>query len=350
MNFEDGVIHLQEFIRTRPMIIVGTGLSLSMGLPGMSQLLEHLEKRIPELSQGNTAIHEEWKSCLDLIHKYGFEEGLNQITICDELLELITNETADLVQIKDLQAFQSIPNLQLSDFPFAKLIKHLVDSLHPENQILNVITPNYDHLVEYACDLINVHCCTGFTGTYLLKFDPAQLKNDSYNLHPIPDHKGNKRFRKIPRVRLLKPHGSLYWQKVGNETYEAYHKIDSSKRVIITPGNTKFKSSLTDSIMNFHRELANDCILNANSILIIGYGFNDLHLQTVLQDKLRAGVSCLILTKELSSYARQLISSHRQIFALEECGYLKTKWYFNELEGIWDDPIWSLDQFVKRIL
>lgn len=350
MNFEDGLIHLQGFIRKRPMLIVGTGLSLSMGLPGMGQLLEHLERKIPELSNGNSSISEEWESCVKLIKELGFEEGLNEITICDELLELIVNETAELVHTKDLEAFRSIPNLQLSDFPFAKLLKHLIDSLPPDNQTLNVITPNYDHLVEYACDLINVDCCTGFKGTYLLKFDPANLRNDNYRIHPVPDRKGNIKFKKVPRVRLLKPHGSLHWQKVGEETYESFQKISGAKRVIITPGSTKFKSSLTDSIMNFHREMANNCIQNSNSLIIIGYGFNDVHLQTVLQERLRAGLECLILTKWLSPYARKLISTHKQIFALEEAEHLKTKWYFNQQEGIWDDPVWSLQQFVKRIL
>lgn len=350
MNFEDGVKQLQEFIRTRPIILVGTGLSISMGLPGMKELLQYLANRIPELCKDNVTLYSEWQSCMKLIDLHGFEEGLSQVTISDELLEIITNETAEFVQQHDLQIYKSIHELQLSDFPFAKLIKHFVDSLHPENQTLNIITPNYDHLVEYACDLINVRCCTGFTGTYLKKFDYEHLKNDSYSLNPIPGQRGNRRYRMIPRVRLLKPHGSLYWQKVGEETFETYQKIEGAKRVIITPGNTKFKNSLIDSVMNCHREMANNCIQKANSILIYGYGFNDLHLQTVLKEKLRLGVNCLIMSKCLSPYARQLISSYKQILALEEDGFMRTKWYYNGQEGIWDESIWSLNDFVKKIL
>lgn len=350
MNFEEGLVYIQDFIRKRPIIIVGTGLSLSMGLPGMKQLLEHLETRIPKLSNGNNAISTEWDSCLKVIKEFGFEEGLNKITICNELLELIIDETAQLVHLKDLEALHSIPKLQLSDYPFAKLLKHLIDSLPPENPTLNVITPNYDHLVEYACDLIEVKSCTGFKGTFILKFDQDHLKNDTYKLNPTVDHRGNVRYKKIPRVRLLKPHGSLYWQRINGDTYESFQKLDGAKRVIITPGSTKFKSSLTDSIMNFHREIANDCIQRSNSILIIGYGFNDVHLQTVLQERLKSGVDCLIITKWLSPTAKELINSYKQIIALEEADHLKTKWYFNQKEGTWDDPIWSLDQFVKRVL
>src|SRR4051812_35030107 len=110
MDLEEGLVYLQEFMRKKPTLLVGTGLSLSMGLPGMSQLLAHLEVRIPQLCDGNNAIYSEWLSCLELIHEHGFEEGLNKITICDELLEFIVNETADLVQIKDLEAHYSIPN------------------------------------------------------------------------------------------------------------------------------------------------------------------------------------------------------------------------------------------------
>jgi len=351
MNFEDGLIHIQEFMRKKPIIIVGTGLSLSMGLPGMWQLLEHLKVSIPRLCTTST-ISTEWERCIELIDKHGFEDGLNKLTICEELLDHIINETANLVHEKDIEAFYKIPQMQLSDYPFAKILKHLIHSLPPDNQTLNVITPNYDHLVEYACDLIGVESCSGFKGTHLLKFDYTHLKNETYRIHPFVDHTGKPRFQKIPRVRVLKPHGSLNWQKVEGNTYESFQKIKGSKRVIITPGSTKFKSSLTDSIMNSHRELANDVIQRANSILIIGYGFNDVHLQTVLQDRLRSGVDCLFMTKGLSATAKELITSHKQILAIEEdpTSHQRTKWYFNQQEGIWDDPIWDLRQFVKRIL
>lgn len=350
MNFEEGLIHLQDFIRKKPLIIVGTGLSLSMGLPGMRELLEHLKEKLPQLCQEDVSLSSEWSTCIELIEQFGFEEGLNKTTVSDGLLDHIIIETAEIVQRKDIEAYKLIPQMQLSDYPFAKLLKHLVDSLPPDSPTLNVITPNYDHLVEYACDLINVNCCTGFKGSHLSKFDLNHLKSDLYRAMPFPDRRSNVKYKKVPRVRLLKPHGSLNWQKINGETFETQQMIDGAKRVIITPGSTKFKTSLTDSIMNTHREMANECILNSNSILIIGYGFNDAHLQTVLEDKLKAGVECLILTKWLSPPAKQLINSHKQIIALEEVEHLKTKWHFNNQEGIWDDPIWSLDQFVKRII
>ncbi|MFJ9501893.1 SIR2 family protein [Brevibacillus centrosporus] len=350
MNFEEGLIHLQSFIRKKPLIIVGTGLSLAMGLPGMGELLQHLKIRIPLHCKKNPQLHSEWESCVRLIDEFGFEDGLNKITICDSLLEHIIDETASLVQLRDIEAYKRIPKMQVSDYPFAKLLKHLIDSLPPENKILNVITPNYDHLVEYACDLINVECCTGFKGNSIMTFDQTHLKNCNYRMHPFPDSKGRRTFIPIPQVRLLKPHGSLNWKRVNGSTYNVHQHIDGSSRVMITPGSTKFKSSLTDSVMNAHREVGNSCIQSANSILIIGYGFNDVHLQTVLRDQLKAGIDCLIITKWLSPTAMELINSYKQITALSEYGHLQTKWYFNQQEGMWDEPLWSLDHFVKRIL
>lgn len=349
MNFEEGLLHLQDFIRKKPTIIVGTGLSLSMRLPGMSELLEHLKFMIPQRCNENRELLSEWDDCIKLIEQHGFEDGLNKITICDELLDFIILETARIVQRKDSEAHKLIPQMQISDYPFAKLLKHLVESLSPSNPTLNIITPNYDHLVEYACDLINVNCCTGFKGSYILKFDLNHLKTDIYRTTSFIDRRGPN-FKKVPRVRLLKPHGSLYWQRINDETIESYQIIDGAKPVIITPGSTKFKTSLIDPIMNAHREMANECIQKSDSILIIGYGFNDVHLQTVLMDKLRAGVDCLILTKWLSPTAKELIASFKQIIALEEDGHLKTRWHYNQQEGVWDDPIWSLDQFVKRVI
>jgi SIR2-like domain len=160
----------------------------------------------------------------------------------------------------------------------------------------------------------------------------------------------NKDYRKLPTVKLLKPHGSLSWYKIGETTFQSHKNLTGSTRVIITPGNSKYKVSLTDTVMNYHREMANDCINNAESVLIIGYGFNDSHLQTVLYDKIKSGVECLILTKSLSDVAKKLISDFRQVIALEECGQSRTTWYSDGEQGVWDEPLWEINHFVKKVI
>ncbi|MGD6854486.1 SIR2 family protein [Bacillus infantis] len=348
-DFDEGLIHLQGFLKKSPMLVVGTGLSLSMGLPGMGELLTHLKKRIP-LSCTMVQL-EEWENCLTLIDQHGFEEGLGKITVSDNLLNQIVNETADLVGAKDSEFASKLSDYQVSDLPFARFLQHLIQSLHPLNPILHIVTPNYDQLVEYSCDLIGVNCVTGFHGSHFMRFNANKLSEDLYRTETVfQKGKKTKDFRKVPTVKLLKPHGSLSWHRIGENTFQSHKIIPQSSRVIITPGNSKYKASLTDNVMNYHREMANECIKDAESVVIIGYGFNDSHLQTVLNDKIKSGTDCLILTKWLSDGAKKFVSDFKHVIALEEHDSLGTRWYYNGEQGTWGEPMWDLNHFVKKVI
>jgi hypothetical protein len=349
LEFEDGLIKLQEFVKSRPIILAGSGLSISMGIPGMGKLLEHLTLTLPQKLNENYIF--EWDECLKIIKEKGFEQGLLEKKVSGELLINIINETALLIETYDGVVFGKLNTMTINDYPFAKLLNHLVISLPPTKATVDVITTNYDHLVEYACDLIEIECCTGFKGTNIQFFKLNHLKEHLFKrVATTQKNKKGYDHRVVPRVRLLKPHGSLKWQRNGNKTFQANNIMTGSERVIITPGSTKFEVSLTDYVMNAHRELANECLNSTESVIIVGYGFNDNHLQTVLTERLKSGLNCLILTHGLTPNAKKLIHECKQIIALEAFSELKTKWYFNGLEGVWEEPLWDLGHFVKRVI
>lgn len=349
LEYEDGLIVFQEFIKKRPLVIVGSGLSISMGIPGMGQLLERLEERLPQKIDTNEL--SEWHDCLNLIKKLGFEEGLLKKNISENLLLQIIFETANFIESFDEKFSRRLHNMSLEQFPFAILLGHLFQSLPPSKSSVDVITTNYDHLVEYACDLIEVECCTGFKGNNLQLFKLDYLRENVYKRVTVANKRGkNFEYRVLPKVRLLKPHGSLRWQRDGERNFQTDKYILGSERVIITPGSTKFKASLTDYVMNAHRELANECLNTTDSVIIIGFGFNDSHLQTVLNERLKEGMDCLILTRSLTPNARHIIKSCNQVIALEMDENNSTKWYFNDQYGVWEEPIWDLSYFVKKVL
>jgi SIR2-like domain len=349
LNYEEGLILLQDFIKKRPLIIVGSGLSISMGIPGMGGLLNHLSSTFPRKLSPDELV--EWDSCLESINQYGFEEGLLRNKVTSNLLFRIVNETAEFIESFDENFHGKIHNMTLGDYPFATLLNHLLTSLPPSKTTVDVITTNYDHLVEYACDLIQCECCTGFKGSNIQFFKIDYLKETLYRrIRSSQKSKSGYDHRAITKVRLLKPHGSLKWQKKGDVTFHSPKLIEDTSRVIITPGNTKFEASLTDYVMNAHREFANECLNKAESVIILGYGFNDSHLQTVLNERLKSGLDCLILTRSLSDKAKKIISSCNQIIALEANSDIKTSWYYNGLEGTWDEPIWDMGHFVKKVI
>ncbi|HWR09594.1 SIR2 family protein [Sporomusa sp.] len=342
---------LQDFLRTRPMLLIGTGLSVSMGLPGMGELTNFLKSDMPKRCVGDPKLTSEWTICLASIEAHGLEDGLGRCTVSQELLHLIIEATATVIDLKDIQFKRQLIATSAKSFPLAKLIKHIIDSLPPGNPCLNIITSNYDHLIEYACDVCSIHCCTGFSGAHLQRFSHETLVCDSYSLTVVPDKRTMKTdYRKQKRVRLLKPHGSLKWQQLGSETFQCSEMIENATRVIITPGLTKYKASLTDPTMNCHREMANQSIRSANSIMVIGYGFNDSHLQTVLTERLSQGMNCLIITRHLSDSAKMIVQDYPNIIALDQSTAGLTTWYYQGDSGEFPGQLWSIEEFVDKVV
>ena len=60
-----------------PKIIVGTGLSVIYGVPGMKELAEHLAKEIEQSS--DEQLEEIWKNRCDAIEANGLEAGLKML-------------------------------------------------------------------------------------------------------------------------------------------------------------------------------------------------------------------------------------------------------------------------------
>ena len=351
MEQEDIYRFLQEFLRKRPMLVVGTGLSVSMGLPGMDRLSSQLKTTFSKDYFRNDDILTEWEEVSRLIHLHGLEGGLLKSRVSEYLLTAIVEETASFVNDADSHLRDSLYSNPVHSFPFARLLDHLVNSLHPMNPVLDVITSNYDHVIEYACDRIKVKCCSGFCGALVQRFSPDELENTSFEAHTVEAGRGlRKEYKPQTKVRLLKPHGSLWWQKIEKNVFQSPVKLPSSQTLIVTPGLSKYESSLIEPVLNHHREKANDRLRKAGAVMVIGYGFNDDHLQTVLMERLSDGTECLILTRTLSETALAAVSSCPQIFALEQDDNGETKWHYNGTSGNTSLQLWDLEVFTQTII
>ena len=74
---------------------------------------------------------------------------------------------------------------------------------------------------------------------------------------------------------------------------------------MITPGINKYRAGY-NSPFDKHRDLANDYIKLAGRLLVVGYGFNDDHLQTHLVRRIQDGTPTLILNRAASSKVEKL--------------------------------------------
>ena len=154
------------------------------------------------------------------------------------------------------------------------------------------------------------------------------------------------------RVLLLKPHGSLDWFLMGDEPVRCSLPLELS-RLIITPGLNKFRSGY-DRPFDRHRERANSEIDKASRYLIIGYGFNDDHLETHLSPQLKKGLPGLIITRSLSENAKMIINNCSRIIAItagEDPKIDGAKVYYSGKEYFYQGPnIWDLGIFIEEVL
>ncbi len=351
LELAEGLTWLQEFIRTKPTLLVGTGLSMAMGLPGMDELHNHLKTSVPGACNGDSGLLAEWAGCSVLISNHGLEGGLARTTVSSALLNLIVGETAAFVESRDVELRRRLNPRSLLEFPFARLLRHLVNSMPPGERIIDVITSNYDHVVEYACDMIAVPCCTGFEGACVQPFRDDALSSSLYTRVVTSGKRRDPRheYRKVDMVRILKPHGSLWWQKIDDFAFQCPDRIPGASRILITPGLSKYFISLTDPVMNQVRELANTSLAGARSVMVIGYGFNDDHLQTVLLKRISSGMRCLVLARALTENAASIVSQHSGVLAIEhdDCG---CRWHMGGDSGLWEYGLWDLACFVDLVI
>ncbi len=124
-----------------------------------------------------------------------------------------------------------------------------------------------------------------------------------------------------PHLRIYKPHGSLSWfkyadgqikkvQGVGNHLLPMLAKVQITP-AIVTPGIGKYLETHRDPYNNVLSEMRH-VMDNSKALVILGFGFNDLHIQGSFESALRNdSIPKLILTKGLSDNVKELIKSRK---------------------------------------
>ena len=172
---------IQKYTEANPLFFVGSGASAAYGLPGMKKLGEHL---LASLSS-KYVTDNDWKHFEDNI-KSGkdLESAMTDIVFKEDIINDIRKETWKLISEKDLEIFSDVVFCN-KEIALSRLIK-IYYQAHPQK--VDIITTNYDRLIEYACDKVRIPLNNGFSGHY------SKFYSDSFGKRNI--------------VNLVKVHGS----------------------------------------------------------------------------------------------------------------------------------------------
>lgn len=310
---------IQKFLQDPPVVIWGSGATIDYGLPSMNDLNDALKKKYAYFDKNNTNLEEE-------LGKDKYEPYLSEIrkTIWECIAE------------KD----NSLLNDILNNFKQYTGIKLLIEKFSaPYPNIFNIITTNYDRVLENILVSNNFAFTDGFSGRILSLFDEELFINNS-----------NKK-SKNSFVNLIKVHGSLNWFNINGET-RYYSNDNTYEPTIIPPGKNKYKQAYSEPYRSLI-QISDKTIKSSKSILVIGFGFNDEHITPRITEQIKKGVPIVILTKELTKTTKEQLKNASYYLALEEGDLGKTRITYKEKSSDtvkideFDGFLWQLNNFME---
>jgi hypothetical protein len=306
---------IQNYLKTPPVIIWGSGATVPFGLPSMWKLNEIIKAKIPEFDQ----------DCDNLEIELGKEKYI-------ELMPQIRNIIWDAISEVDKEVLQKLLVSNSDDFNGIKKLVEKISDAHPK--VTNIITTNYDCIIENVLSFHGIPFTDGFLGKELSLFDESLFSSKNI-------------------VNIVKVHGSLNWFDFGGEIRYLQNNIESSVPQIICPGKNKYQEAYKSP----YRELIqkSDLFINsADSFLVVGFGFNDKHLTPRIKSKIKKGTPIVVITKIISETCLIELESAEKYVLLEDEGDDKTKVTVKERNSekqiiILEGNFWSLNNFIALI-
>ena len=334
----------QEICRQIPVVILGSGASCAAGIPGMEGLAEHLSDKL------GSHTSDKWTDISNDLHKgIDLETALNRTPPDENLSKEIIKVVGDYISNKDRKVKDSYFNGEIT-IPLECVIDYF------KSEILTIITPNYDCLVEYCCDKLKILCNTGFVGYFrkTLDFEKAERVVEYIDRSVVVKGRRRQIAKRTPHIRLFKVHGSIDWYDFNNNTVSDVSLIENGKfkdkRLIILPGDRKYSQAFHEPYRDLIQK-ADNSLRSGRSFLMIGYGFNDEHLHEILVKRLKEDEKYgIIITKALSEKAEELLSLCPNLWGVTQKNsstVIRNKDIKYEIPDI---ELWRIDEFIREVL
>ena len=217
------------------------------------------------------------KLCLDLINKI---EGI-----------IYDNLTPDLAPDTISEPCQMV-------LGYYKLLYSKITNRNKDLSRINIFTTNNDLFNETALDSLNIHYINGFSGGLKKYFNPAFF---NYTYSKRMDTSLEKFEPVNNMVYLYKIHGSVNWVEDSSNA-NSYFNIrelteieeDYNGKAMIYPTPLKQNKSLGSPYVDLFREFQHK-LLEPNSVLfVIGYSFNDEHINDIIYRSLVTNSSLIL--------------------------------------------------------
>ncbi len=325
----------QLLSQTRVSFLIGAGCSLYAGLPLMDsltqQICEKLDPAITTDEDEKTAFNllKEIKNRYKEIKNISIEDFLSEIQDIDAILQRqLTKGIANPVYLTEYGSYQrkhtqllikevkeNIVKILGSNISTIEYHRKFCRAIHfglrkgreRTKRPVNYFILNYDTLFEDSLALERISFNDGFIGGSTAWWDPIHFNRDEH-LSGLDRKLG---------ARVYKLHGSIDWIKP--QKYDFPMRVRKSlpmeeviglgdevgEHVVIYPASIKYKETQHDPFAQMMMSFRGHLSETENHVFaIIGYGFNDEHINIEVKDGIRksnGALSVIIFlgTKEL---------------------------------------------------
>ena len=219
---------------------------------------------------------------------------------------------------------------------------------------INVFTTNNDLFTETALDSININYINGFNGGLKKYFNPAFF---NYSFSKRMDTSIDKYEPVENMIYLYKLHGSINWIEDNRNTNsffdisevvsESEIQYNENVNILIYPTPAKQDKSLGSPYTELFREFQKKLLEQHSVLFIIGYGFNDSHVNNIIHQALATNSSMnVVIFKEFTDTIKLSKIDDSRVFKIwgEFSEGTETK-KINYFESIVDKLIPDVNQF-----
>ena len=244
--------------------------------------------------QGDNKLKVNYEDLLSTLHRWSaaLSNGAKQLTIKSDISVDVDKLSLDECIKQVTKVLANNCNVEVEEnelLTHKNFIRKLLS--RPFNlKRINIFTLNYDTLIEQAADSAGIELFDGFVGTNKRYIRPESYEHD---LHiQIETSKGQ--VHPHDRVlRLYKLHGSITWKASDTSYFNPYgvemvnfERIRDEDRLLIYPATNKYGDSLGMPYAELFRRFSSNVARSQSALFVVGYGFEDDHVNTIIQQAL----------------------------------------------------------------
>lgn len=235
--------------------------------------------------------------------KFNLEDFLSNILAYEKFVPEEVKEKFNNTKnaILDIIIKATSYNYDSNTFNHVKFLNILSKLTRPENK-LNLVTTNYDTLLEDAAESMKWTVFDGFSFSQTPQFDSTMF---DWNLvKEVPNVKTNENIYKINVANLLKIHGSLTWERSeSGKNIIRKNKNSVQSPIMVFPSSNKYAQSYQEPYFDLFNKFQN-LLHKPNTLLITtGFSFADNHIARMIISAIQTndGLSALITDFSIES-------------------------------------------------